>query len=289
MANDNRVSLPKLPPRAPDSHKGDYGRILLIGGSRGMAGAIALAGKAALRSGAGLVTLAVPTTILETVAAHDLCYMTWPLPADDRGRIGAEADLALGELVASADVVALGPGLGQSDMLRHLVRKWYAEIAAPMVVDADALNLLSQVEGGFYAPGGPRVLTPHPGEFRRMAATVDAVPRDALEAIAIDRAKTWGVTMILKGHRSLITDGSSAFHSSTGNPGMATGGCGDVLTGVTASLLSQFETALDAARLAAQVHGLAGDLAAEKLGQVGMTAADVLTELPRAFGEVGNG
>jgi ADP-dependent NAD(P)H-hydrate dehydratase len=285
MVEISDAPLPKLPPRKADGHKGDYGRILLIGGSRGMSGAIALAGKASLRSGAGLVTLAVPTTILETVAAHELCYMTWPLAADDLGRIGAEADLVLAEQIAKADVIGLGPGLGQSDMLRHLVRKWYAEIAAPMVVDADALNLLSQIEGGFYGPGGPRVLTPHPGEFRRMAVLKDDITRAALEAIAIDRAKSWGVTLILKGHRSLITDGGSSFHNATGNPGMATGGSGDVLTGVTASLLSQFESALDAARLAAHVHGLAGDLAAARLGQVGMTAADLLDELPRAMRE----
>lgn len=285
MFYDNSVSLPKLPPRKPDGHKGDYGRILLIGGSRGMAGAIALSGKSALRSGAGLVTLAVPTTILETVAAHDPCYMTWPLPADDLGRIAADADIAIDVPLKNANAIALGPGLGQSDMLRHLVRKWYAEISAPMVVDADALNLLSEVEDGFKLHGGPRVLTPHPGEFRRMARIEKSTSREALEAKAIELASEWNVTIILKGHRSLITDGQNSFHNNTGNPGMATGGTGDVLTGVTAALLSQFGSPLDAARFAAQVQGFAGDLAAEKLGQVGMTAADVLNALPRAFRE----
>jgi ADP-dependent NAD(P)H-hydrate dehydratase len=283
MPSDSGFPLPKLPPRKPDSHKGDYGRILLIGGSRGMAGAIALAGKAALRSGAGLVTLAVPTTILETVAAHDLCYMTWPLPADEHGRITIDAGLAIGDQIHAADVIALGPGIGQSDVLRHLVRKWYSEITAPMVVDADALNLLSQVENGFQSPGGPRVLTPHPGEFRRMALIAGDTSRDALEAIAIDRAKAWGVTLILKGHRSLITNGASSFHNETGNPGMATGGAGDVLTGATATILSQFRSLIDAARLAAHVHGLAGDVAATEVGKIGMTAADICNALPKAF------
>lgn len=283
MSSDNSVSLPRLAPRKADGHKGDYGRILLIGGSRGMAGAIALSGKSALRSGAGLVTLAVPTTILETVAGHDPCYMTWPLPADDLGRIAADADIAIDVPLKNASAVALGPGLGQTDMLRHLVRKWYAEIAAPMVVDADALNLLSEVEEGFRSHGGPRVLTPHPGEFRRMAGIEKSISREGLEAKAIELAGEWKVTIILKGHRSLITDGTNSFHNGTGNPGMATGGAGDVLTGVTAALLSQFDSALDAARVAAHVHGVAGDLAAEKLGQVGMTAADVLNALPQAF------
>lgn len=287
MVNDNLKSLPKLPSRQPESHKGNFGRILLIGGSRGMAGAIALAGKSALRSGAGLVTLAVPTTILETVAAHDPCYMTWPLPADDQGRIGADGDIVLSDQLQTADVVALGPGLGQSDLLRHLVRKWYSEITAPMVIDADALNLLSQVENGFRTQGGPRVLTPHPGEFRRMASITSSVSRQELEAMAIERAKEWGVTIILKGHRSLITDGKSSFHNSTGNPGMATGGAGDVLTGTTAALLSQFESPLDAARLAAHVHGLAGDIAAKEIGQVGMTALDICYALPKAFLDLG--
>lgn len=286
MVNDNMMSLPKLPPRLPESHKGDYGRILLIGGSRGMAGAITLAGKSCLRSGAGLVTLAVPTTILETVAAHDPCYMTWPLPADDHGRIAADADIALSEKLHSAKVVALGPGLGQSDLLRHLVRKWYTEINSPMVIDADALNLLSQVEDGFAAPGGPRVLTPHPGEFGRMAGITGSPAREVLEAMAIDRAKEWGVTIVLKGHRTLITDGVHSFHNATGNPGMATGGAGDVLTGATAALLSQFNSPLDAARLAVHVHGLAGDLAAKEIGQVGMTALDICNALPKAFRDV---
>lgn len=277
------LPLPKLPPRKPDSHKGDYGRILLIGGSRGMAGAIALAGKAALRAGAGLVTLALPTTILETVAAHDPCYMTWPLPADDLGRIAADADLAVDVPLRTANVVALGPGLGQSDVLRHLVRKWYAEITTPMVIDADALNLLSQVENGFASPAGPRVLTPHPGEFRTMAGIEKTASREALEAKAIECAGQWGVTIILKGHRSLITDGARSFHNLTGNPGMATGGAGDVLTGVTTALLSQLATPLEAARLAVHVHGLAGDLAAQEVGQIGMTAMEILQWLPKAF------
>jgi ADP-dependent NAD(P)H-hydrate dehydratase len=283
MPSNSESPLPQLPPRKPDSHKGDYGRILLIGGSRGMAGAIALSGKSALRSGAGLVTLAVPTTILETVAAHDPCYMTWPLPADDLGRIAADADYAIDIPLRNANVVALGPGLGQSDMLRHLVRKWYAEISVPMVVDADALNLLSEVDGGFKSHGGPRVLTPHPGEFRTMAGIEKTASREALEAKALECAGQWGVTIILKGHRSLITDGVGSFHNTTGNPGMATGGAGDVLTGVTAAMLSQFASPLEAARLAAHVHGFAGDLAAQELGQAGMTALDVCNALPRAF------
>lgn len=283
MSSAGETPLPKLPPRKPDSHKGNYGRILLIGGSRGMSGAIALAGKAALRSGAGVVTLAVPTTILETVAAHDPCYMTWPLPADELGRIAVDADLALNEVLGNADVVGLGPGLGQSDILRHLVRKWYSEISAPMVIDADALNLLSQVEDSFKSPGGPRVLTPHPGEFRRMANIAGDVPRSDLEAAAIECAKAWKVVIILKGRHSLITDGANSFSNATGNPGMATGGAGDVLTGATAALWAQFDTPLDAARLAAHVHGLAGDLAAKEIGQVGMTATDICSALSKAF------
>jgi ADP-dependent NAD(P)H-hydrate dehydratase len=287
MTHRSLSPLPILLPRKPDSHKGDYGRILLIGGSRGMAGAISLSGKAALRSGAGLATLAVPTTILETVAGFDPCYMTWPLPADDLGRIAADADFAIDLPLRNANVVALGPGLGRSDTLRHLVHKWYAEISAPMVVDADALNLLSQVEGSFATHAGPRVLTPHPGEFRTMTGMEKAASREALEAKAIECAGQWGVTIILKGHHSFITDGAGAYHNSTGNPGMATGGVGDVLTGVTASLLSQFAAPLDAARLGVHVHGLAGDLAAQELGQVGMTALDVCNALPRAFEGLG--
>jgi ADP-dependent NAD(P)H-hydrate dehydratase len=252
----------RLPPRATDSHKGDYGRILLIGGSRGMAGAISLAGKSCLRSGAGLVTLAIPSPILETVAGCDPCYMTWP------------------------NVVALGPGLSRSDILRRLVRKWYTEVSAPMVVDADALNLLAESKDGFTNPGGPRILTPHPGEFRRMTGLEGVVPRANLEAIAVERAGQWGATIILKGSSSYITDGGSWHHNATGNPGMATGGAGDVLTGVCAALLAVLPSPLNAARLAAYVHGLAGDIAAEELGQIGTTALDICQALPKAFKEV---
>lgn len=276
----------RLPPRATDSHKGDYGRILLIGGSRGMAGAISLAGKSCLRSGAGLVTLAIPSPILETVAGFDPCYMTWPLPADDLGRIDVDAEFAIEEPLKNANVVALGPGLSRSDILRRLVRKWYTEVSAPMVVDADALNLLAESKDGFTNPGGPRILTPHPGEFRRMTGLEGVVPRANLEAIAVERAGQWGATIILKGSSSYITDGGSWHHNATGNPGMATGGAGDVLTGVCAALLAVLPSPLNAARLAAYVHGLAGDIAAEELGQIGTTALDICQALPKAFKEV---
>lgn len=257
--------------------------MLIIGGSRGMAGAVAMAGVAALRSGAGLVKLAVPDSCLETVASFEPSYMTRALPCDSQGRITlAAADTLAGEL-AAADVVACGPGLGQTEDLTEFVRRLYLAVPVPMVLDADALNALAAVDP-LPNPGGPRVLTPHPGEFQRLAGVP---PGDQQREAAVQYARRQHVVLILKGHRSLITDGRHSLHNETGNPGMATGGSGDVLTGVVAALLGQQLAPLAAAQLAARVHGLAGDLAAAELGQVSMIASDLLKCLPQAWTQAG--
>ena len=171
--------IPELARRASDSHKGDYGRALLVGGSRGMAGAIALTGMSTLRSGAGLVTVAVPDVCLETVAACDPCYMTVPLPCDGQGRLAADAEKPLRDLAGKATACACGPGLGRSDDLDHLVQGLYAELEGPLVVDADALNALAHDAHGLRSPGGPRVLTPHPGEFDRLSGMALSNTEDA--------------------------------------------------------------------------------------------------------------
>lgn len=273
--------LPKLPPRAPDSHKGDFGRALLIGGSKGMAGAISLAGMATLRSGAGLVLLAVPEGIQGTVAAFEPSYMTKPLTADSSGRLRIDAQAELEKLVADATCIAIGPGLGQSPGLRILVEWLYTTCPKPLVIDADALNLLSQLPA-WPTAAGPRILTPHPGEFRRLIHDTSA-SADELPARAERFAAEHGVVLILKGHQSLITDGHASYRNTTGNPGMATGGSGDVLTGILTALVCQKLTPIDAARLGAHLHGLAGDLAAAELGQVSLIASDLIRFLPKAF------
>ncbi|HJT30704.1 MAG TPA: NAD(P)H-hydrate dehydratase [Pirellulales bacterium] len=277
------MTLPHLPPRTPDSHKGDFGSVLLIGGSHGMTGAVALAGMAALRSGAGLVRLATPAVCQDVVASFETSYMTAALACDEAGRIGIAARNALEELAAKATVIGCGPGLGRSEELTELVGWLYTHLKQPAVFDADALNALSTQPQLLARAGGPRILTPHPGEFQRLIEVNERLPRDECERRAVELAQRCDVVIVLKGHRTLITDGRQQYHNTTGNPGMATGGTGDVLTGVTTALLGQKLTPLDAARLAAHIHGLAGDLAAAELGQVSLIASDLLDYLPRSF------
>jgi ADP-dependent NAD(P)H-hydrate dehydratase len=280
--SDN-APLPTLLPRSPESHKGDYGRALLIGGSRGMCGAIGLAGMSALRGGAGLVRLAVPEVCLDTVAAYEPSYMTVGLPCDAPGRIAAAARERIAELAVDATAIACGPGLGRSEELTQLVAWMYGNLSQPVVFDADALNALAARPAVLEAPAGPRILTPHPGEFARLLGreTREAVAsREALAGVFAIRSKS---VIVVKGHRTYVTDGQRAAHNTTGNPGMATGGSGDVLTGLVTALLCQGLSPYDAARLAVHVHGLAGDLAAAELGQVSLIASDLVNHLPAAF------
>ena len=276
--------LPTLPDRPADSHKGDFGRALLIGGSRGMTGAIALSGMAALRGGAGLVTLAVPESVLDVVAALDPCYMTVSLPEHDdrRGQICAPARTKIQSLAEKSTCVAFGPGVGRSDGLDLLVAWLYEHLSQPLVIDADGLNGLANRPAHLAGPGGPRVLTPHPGEFQRLVGE-EKFDRDAAEEKSLELAREYNITIVLKGHRTFVTDGQRQYHNTTGNAGMATGGSGDVLTGLITALICQGLAAFEAAQLGVYLHGLAGDLAADKLGQVGMIASDLIQFLPAAI------
>lgn len=277
------LPLPQLAPRQPESHKGDFGSALLIGGSRGMAGAVAMSGMAALRGGAGLVRLAVPLVCQDVIATFEPSYMTVGLPVDDAGRIGLAGRELIAQQIEKATAIGCGPGLGRSAELDELVEWLYCESKTPAVFDADALNALATRPELLKRPGGPRVLTPHPGEFQRLIGATTRLPRDELERQAVRLAGEAGIVVLLKGHRTLVTDGGQQAHNTTGNPGMATGGTGDILTGLTTALLCQHMAAFDAARLAAHLHGLAGDLAAEEQGQVSMIASDLLRWLPAAF------
>lgn len=282
--------LPMLLPRSVDTHKGDYGRVLVVGGSRGMAGAAALAGKAALRSGAGLVTLAVPRSIQATVASFEPAYMTLSIgAADDDSLRGEDVD----DVLQAADrmtAIALGPGLGMASYTVGLVHDLYCRIAQPMVVDADGLNSLAQDLDQIRSPVAPRILTPHPGEFQRLAGekcAADPAERAAQAAKLCQRDDTGQTIVVLKGHHTIVTDGRQYSVNSTGNAGMATGGTGDCLTGMIAALLAQGLSSWEAARLGVCVHGLAGDLAASELGEVSMIASDLIDFLPLAFLEQG--
>jgi len=278
--------LPRLAPRKPDSHKGDFGRALLIGGSQGMAGAIALAGMATLRSGAGLVKLATAAACQPTVAAFEPSAMTIVLPCDQQGRIAGSARAAIAEAAAEATAIACGPGLGRSAELVELVVWLYQNIKQPMVFDADALNALAQRPAVLEKAGGPRILTPHPGEFGRLIGR-EKIELAERETLAKEFAKRTGTVLVLKGHQTVITDGKQLALNTTGNPGMATGGTGDVLTGIITALVCQRLSPFDAARLGVHVHGLAGDLAAADLGEVSMIASDLVEYLPLAWQRVG--
>ncbi|MCC7421670.1 MAG: NAD(P)H-hydrate dehydratase [Planctomycetaceae bacterium] len=288
-----RIDTPLiLPDRPADAHKGTFGRALIIGGSRGMAGAVGLSGLSALRGGAGLVFLAVPTGIQPVVAGYEPSYQVAGLPEDASGRFAASAMTQLRSLVERQTVVAIGPGLGQSDAVRSLVREFFLTAALPVVLDADAINALAVQPDVWKLPirslDAPRILTPHPGEFARLTGT-DCPKDDAgREAAAVRFAGERGVILLLKGRRTLITDGKRLAVNSTGNSGMATGGTGDVLTGLIASLVAQGLESFHAARLGAHLHGLAGDLAAEELSEPGLIASDLPRYLGRAWKRLSN-
>ena len=286
LEDASQSPLHQLAPRAANSHKGDYGRVLIIGGSRGMAGAPALAGKAALRSGAGLVTVAVPRAIQSSVAAWEPSYMTLGLGDECNDELHLEICNGLFVTAKNMSAIAIGPGLGLAPGTASLVQTLYGSIEGPMIVDADALNAISQRPELLQSPAGWRILTPHPGEFQRLSGAncAEHLAERAEQAAAICRRDPTGKTfVVLKGHQTIVADGQHYAVNATGNPGMATGGTGDCLTGVIAAFVAQRMTPWDAARLGTHVHGLAGDLAAAALGQVSLVASDLIDYLPAAF------
>ncbi len=282
MALERVTELPELPARKTDSHKGSFGRALIIAGSRGMSGAACLSGLGALRGGAGLVFVAVPRGIVSIVAGREPSYLTIPLPEDEAGRLDASATESLRNEVTQPDVIAIGPGCGQSQAVTDIVTWLYRDIEKPLVVDADGLNALATLDA-LPTAAGPRILTPHPGEFARLTGTDIKTVQQAREEMAAEFAATHGCVVLLKGAGTIITDGRRIAVNSTGNSGMATGGSGDVLTGLIAALLAQGLPAFEAAQLAAHLHGLAGDLAAAELSEPGLIASDLPRYLPAAW------
>jgi NAD(P)H-hydrate epimerase len=277
--------IPPLPERPEDAHKGDVGRLVIIGGccdEAAMIGAPALAANAAFRSGTGLVQMMVPEAIRTSVGVVAPCATTRTLPTDAAGILEA-----VGEF--HADAVALGPGLGESLTSKALV-EFLTGFAGPVVIDADGLNLLATTKP-FTIPDAQRVvLTPHPGEMHRLLAARD-VDRGMEQTLAARRAaacalvEAYGCTVALKGYRTIVTNGERLYTNETGNAGMATGGTGDVLTGVITALIGQGLVPLEASILGVYLHGLAGDFAAEELGRRSMTAMDLIEYLPEAICE----
>jgi NAD(P)H-hydrate epimerase len=229
-----------------------------------------------------LVTVATPEPIQPVVAAGNSCYVTRPVPADEHGQIAIDAEPALLDTAAKCDVVACGPGLGQGNGIAAVVTTLLARSRLPVVLDADGLNVAAR-SPDVLRRQAPLVLTPHPGEFARLLGTTTGAVLADRETLAVRFAAERGLVLLLKGHQTLVTDGRRLYCNTTGNPGMATGGSGDVLTGLLAALLGQGLEPFAAAQLAAHLHGLAGDLARDDLGEVALIATDLLTYLPRAF------
>jgi NAD(P)H-hydrate epimerase len=278
-----------VPVRRMDSHKGDFGRILIIAGSIGHSGAAVLATHGALRAGAGLVTLGVPAAIYPVVGPVVIEGMPVPL-SDTDGALSADAASQILELAAAADVVACGPGLSRLPGPTAVVRRLVTECPRPLVLDADALNIVA-AEGSSFPPApSPMVLTPHPGEMARlMDAKPDEVQRHRLQA-ARAAAERFRAVAVLKGARTVVAspDGHAVIVP-TGNPGMATGGMGDVLTGAIAALIGQGLAPFVAAWVGAYLHGLAGDLVASSRGPAGLLAREVADAMPAALAAVRSG
>jgi len=319
--------IPKLPPRPKHAHKGDFGRVLILAGSRGMIGAPALVANAALRSGAGLVTAACPAAIQPSVATLCPCATTIPLPQTRRGLI--DPAKALGRLTAAGllnphaapTVLAAGPGLGQGGPAvnrgwARLLDAFARQAEIPLVLDADALNALSKTPVNMMRRLGPNyVITPHPGEMARLRGITSKDVQANRRRLAVDTARWLAAgpdrrstraapiraapvskrsragrlgadlapVVVLKGAGTLVTDGRRLYTNKTGNPGMATGGSGDVLTGVIAALIAQGLSPFDAAVLGVFAHGQAGDLAARDLGPTSLIATDLIDYLPHAL------
>jgi len=284
MATRNN-ELPLIKPRERNAHKGDFGRIGVIAGSLGMTGAACMTAMSAFRAGAGLVTLAVPAGVQHIAASQMLCVMTRGFAETARRTFATGALEEALAFCADMDAVAVGPGIGRDHETGHFVRALFEKIEKPVVFDADALDALAEDEGIFrFAPTGrPTVLTPHPGEMARLAGVpAGEIERDRRKA-ATEFVKNNPVTLVLKGAGTIVAEGTRLYVNTTGNPGMATGGAGDVLTGVIVALLGQKFSAFEAAKLGVYIHGLAGDIAAEEKGEIGMIATDILAALPEAF------
>ncbi len=248
-----------------------------------MVGSACLAARAVLRSGAGLCVLATPASVAPVAMAKLTCEMVAPLPADADGSLAAAALEPLCAALADAQAAAIGPGLGEGAGTADLVHAFLPRAAVPIVIDADALNLLAGRLDTLGAMRVPVVLTPHPGEMARLAGTTSAAVQAAREETAVAFAARWGKIVVLKGQDSLVTDGVALYRNRTGNPGMATGGSGDVLTGILAGLLARGLAPLDAAVLGVWLHGTAGDIAAAAVGEESLIATDLLDHLPQAF------
>jgi len=273
---DHETVLSILPDRAADAHKGDFGKILLLCGSRGYTGAAFLAAMGALRCGAGLVFLGVPESIYTIEAVKLNEAIVFPLPDDD-GKLDTAAIGEIMERLPKMDAVLIGPGLGQSEQVASVVKTVLESACCPVVLDADGINVTAAHKDVVRERTAPTILTPHGGEFARLGGETGTDRAAAAEQMARDL----NCIMVLKGHNTVITDGTLTYINPTGNPGMAVGGSGDVLAGMITALLGLGIDPLRSAACGAWLHGAAGDLCAAEIGQYGMLPTDMVNVLPR--------
>ena len=275
----------RLSHRNPKSYKTNFGHVLVIAGSRRMLGAAALTALSVMRAGSGLVTLGVPQS-LNSVAQKKISnvVMTWPLPETKEATIDVRAFEKIRKKFSQYSVIALGPGLSQNPSTQKLILKIVEKSTVPLVIDADALNALAGHVKTLTKSKVEKILTPHPGEMAWLTGLTIKTIEQNRKKISVDFAKKFHCVIVLKGHRTVVAsnDGKS-FINTTGNPGMATAGSGDVLTGIIAAFVSQGLNAFDAAKYGVYLHGVAGDLAAKDKTQMGMIASDMVNYIPKAI------
>lgn len=269
------------------SHKGDFGRVFVLAGSEGLSGACYLTSMAALRSGAGLVTVGVPKILVLSLARRLTEAMMKPLPQTKDGTLSRRASTPVLNFLKTQDVLAIGPGLSLNRETQSVICKTALSSKKPMVIDADGLNAFKGKTNLLRKLKAPAILTPHSGEFIRLFSGKMPKGDQMRKLKALQAAKTYRTVIVLKGHHTVVASPEGAVYiNKTGNPGMATGGSGDVLTGVIAAMLGQKVKPFEAACFGVFIHGLAGDLAAKKKGEISLVAGDILNALPLAFQKV---
>lgn len=285
-----RQIVRRLPRRRRDTHKGDYGHVLVLAGSKGLTGAAYLTSQAALLSGSGLVTLGIPESLNSIMERKLTEVMTRPLPETNKASLSLKAYKSIKAFLKKADVVAIGPGLSKNPGTIKLVRKLIAALKKPFVLDADAISAFAGSPGLLKKVKVQAIITPHPGELARLLGKkAKEINKDRLK-IARRFAKEYNKVTVLKGHRTIVAAPRGGYYvNKTGNPGMASGGTGDVLTGIVASLMGQNLLPYQAAVLGVYVHGLAGDLAKREKGETSLIATDLLKKLPEAFKKISAG
>ncbi len=291
--------LPKITARKAESHKGDYGRALVIAGSLGLTGAAYLCAKSTLRSGAGLVTLGIPKSLNPAMEVKLTCVMTLPLPETESGTFSKTAKKEIIEFAKKFNVCIIGPGLSLNQDTRALTAGLLKDLEIPIVLDADGINAIAGNLNLLREAKNDVVITPHPGELAglmglKSSAAVQAdrqkTAKEFIEDVYRDEGENKDnstrkreTVLVLKGHKTIVINKNNLYINNTGNPGMASGGSGDVLSGIIGALIAQGYAAFEAAQLGVYIHGLAGDIAAKKRGEISMIATDIIECLPEAF------